>query len=824
MLADCPLRQALDIAIQCSVALQTAHRAHILHRDIKPENIMIRPDGLVKMVDFGLARFIDAAPGWAQQTTQHGSIMGTPRYMSPEQARGQQLDARSDIFSLGAVLYEMVEGRPAFPGATPAEVFAVLLGTEPVPAPPKFGRQLDQVLSKALERDRETRYQSMQEFANDLKSVDPLQGLSPAKRRMAARIGQAWKAGQVAFVVCALLLAGIALFFFLRYPPALTAQDSILLADFTNETGEPLFEGSLKQGLAVLLEQSPMLNIFPEAQVRRTLQLMGRSPNDRVSGETAREICQREGVKALVAGSITQLGSHYALALEAVDSRSGNVLARAQVEAGGKEQVLQALSRAATQLRRNLGESLRSVRKFDALLERTTSSLEALQAYSLGDQEKRKGRFLQSVPFFQRAVELDPNFAYAYAELATLYHNTRQPGLAANYTVKAYTLRDRTSEREKLHITALYHYWVTGDYGKALEALQLHTQIYPRDVVPHSNLATLYARMGQFEQSEKEARIALRLDPNTTIRFGRLGLSLISLNRFEEAAAICRQAVKHNLDDAAVHRSLYKLAFLNRDRTAMGEQLRWIRTQPNAYEEMGWEASIAAYSGKWGRSAEYARDAIEGALDAKGQEPAATFAADAALRSAVLGHCANGVASASQSLSIERTQISLFAVALSRALCGESGQAQMLMEELTNRYPNDTTVNWESLPVIRAALELNRDDAASAVEALRPASRYEAAAEFWPQYLRGQAYLRLRKGTEGAAEFRKILDHRGEAMDSVLYPLAHLGLARAATLQADIAQARKSYKDFLKEWKDADTDLPQLLAARQELDKLKSIP
>jgi tetratricopeptide (TPR) repeat protein len=819
-----PLKEALDIVSQCSMALQTSHRAGILHCDIKPENIMLRPDGLVKVVDFGLARITEAVPDWAPRATQPGRIMGTPRYMSPEQARGQKLDARSDIFSLGAVLYEVVEGRPAFPGNTPAEVFAALLGEKPVSGAQASGAQLDQVLSKALQKDREARYQTMAEFANDLKSVGPHHELPQARPGVAARIGLTRKAPRAIFAICTLLLAGMGFFFYLRYPPALTARDSILLADFTNETGEAVFDSTLKQGLAVQLEQSPLLNIFPDVQVRRALQLMGRSPNDRVSAGIAREICQREGVKALVAGWITPLGGHYALALEAVDSRSGNVLARAQVEARGKQQVLHALSQAASQLRRNLGESLRSLHQFDALLERTTSSLEALQAYSLGYEEKKKGRFLQAIPLFRRAVELDPNFAYAYAELGVLCRDTRQPRLAADYATKAYLLRDRTSEREKLHITSLYHDFVTGDEGKAIEALQLYEQIYPRDVLPHGSLALVYAKVGQFEQSLEEGRIALRLDPNSANRFGRLGRSLISLNRFEEAAAICRQAVEQTLEDTTVHYNLYRLAFLKQDRAAMEHQLRWIRQQPDAYMGMDWQARTAIYAGQWRQSAEYARDSIQDARNAAAQEPAASFAADEAIHGAILGHCDESQAAAAQSLSIERTQLSLPRAALTRALCGDRSRAQLLMAELTSRYPNSTTINWRWLPVIRAALELNRDDAASAIEALRPAARYEAATEFWPQYFRGQAYLRLRKGSASAVEFRKILDHRGQGVDSVLYPLAHLGLARAAVLDSDMAQARKSYQDFLTEWKDADSDLPQLGAARQELNKLKSTP
>ena len=467
---------ALDIAIQSAMALQTAHAAGILHRDIKPENLMLRPDGLVKIVAFRLGLHSRSQPGVDAEREQPGSILGTPRYMSPEQARGQKLDARSDIFSLAAVLYEMIEGRSAFPGATPPEVFVALLAPEPVASPQNSGAQLARILSKALRKDCAARYQTMEEFATDLKSVDARRLPSEHRRAKAAHLGSRL----AIFALAAMLLVGIGLFFYLRRRPALTVRDSILLADFANKTGDSGSDGTLKQGLAVQLEQSPFLNIFPDARVPAILRLMRRPSGAPITREIALEICRREGIKAAVVGGIVPLGSHYAITLEALDSRQSDTLARVQVEAESKERVLHALSRAASGLREKLGESLRSVQKFDALLERTTGSIEALRAYSLGHEIRTRGDFLAAIPFFRSAVELVPDFAYAWVDLATCYRNTRQPGLAAEYAAKAYRLRDRVSERERLGILSQYYDLVTGDLDKRVEILKLYESIPAR--------------------------------------------------------------------------------------------------------------------------------------------------------------------------------------------------------------------------------------------------------------------------------------------------------------------------------------------------------
>jgi eukaryotic-like serine/threonine-protein kinase len=563
------------------------------------------------------------------------------------------------------------------------------------------------------------------------------------------------------------------------------------------------------------------VNILPDATVRRTLRLMGRSPDDKVAKDVALDMCQRLGLKALVAGSISPIGKHYAVALEAVDSRSGDVLAETMVEAGAKEEVLKALSQAASRLRRALGESLPSIRKFDALLERTSSSLEALQAYSLGFQERRNGKYLQSIPFLRRAVELDSNFAYAYAELATVYRNTKQPGLAEEFTAKAYNLRERVSERESLYIASLYHYFVMGDADKTITALQLYEQIFPRDVMPHNNLSQVYTAIGQFDRAVDEAREAMKLDPNSANRYGSLGNALIRSDRFEDAANVYRQALAQKLEDTAIHHGMYWLAFVKREEPAMKTQLEWMRKQPDAFVAAHWQAEGTAYYGQWRASMALEREAIDGAVAAGARDAAAGYAAEEARLSAVVGRCVEARKLANEALALVRTPVSVPRAALALAVCGETGEVHQLAEELRTRYPQNTLVNREWLPTIEAALDINHGNGAGAVEALKVAIPNQGDMEFWPQYNRAQGYLKERKAAEAVAEFKGMLDHRGKMPDSPLYSLAYLGLARSAALQGDTAQARKSYEDFLGVWKDADKDLPALVAAKQELAGLK---
>jgi tetratricopeptide (TPR) repeat protein len=620
----------------------------------------------------------------------------------------------------------------------------------------------------------------------------------------------------------AVLLVAAAAFIFVYFhrAAALTEKDTILLADFVNTTGDVVFDGTLKQGLAVQLGQSPFLNIFPDARVRQTLRLMGRSPDDRVTKEVAREICQRQGLKAFLAGSITNLGSSYVIALEAVNGQSGEEIAREQVEAGSKEQVLKALSQGASKMREKLGESLSSIQKFDAPLEVTTSSLEALKAVSLGQEQADRGKFLEAIPFYKRAVELDPNFAYAYTRLAVQYNNTNQPGLAAEYTEKAFALRDRVSELEKLRISAFYYSFVTGELDKAIEVLELNKQSYPRDFRAPGNLSDRYLVSGQFEKAAEAAREALRLNPNTAANYVNLGYAFMGLSRFAEAKEVFEQALTQKIDTRDFHTGLYQIAFVSGDTAAMKQQLDWASGKPDEYLAMDWQTQTAAFAGQDRRAQEFSRRAVDTAVRGDAKEVAARYGAEEALRGAVFGQCLQTKADSTEALALERNTVSLTRSALALALCGEIGQVQPLIDELTKRYPKDTLINSIWLPAIRAAIEINRNNPAQAIQLLEVASSYEAAAEFWPIYVRGQAYLRQRTGTEAAAEFQKIIDHRGQAPLSALYPLAYVGLARAAAVTGD-TKARTAYQNFLALWKDADPNIPILQEAKREYEKLK---
>jgi len=733
-----------------------------------------------------------------------------------------------------------------------------ILERDPLPLvqySPEVPAELERIVARALHKNREERYQTAKDLQLELKSLAKeteipaspkgLHASAASSGRQTAKTQGAVSAAEqgaphstssaeyiitqlkshqrVALITLVILvLAAVAALVYFNRAPALTDKDTILLTDFVNTTGDSVFDGTLKKGLAVQLEQSPFLNVFPEARVRQTLRLMGRSPDERVTGEIAQEICERENIKVLIASSIAPLGSHYSLTLEAINSQSGDVPAREQVEAKGKDEVLRALSQGATWLREKLGESLSSIRRFDKSLElATTSSLEALKAFTEAEVQALRGRFPEAIPSLKRAVERDPNFASAHALLAVIYFNMKQPRLAADYAEKGYALRDRVSEYEKFRVVSYYYGFVTGEADKQIEVLEMQKQTYPRDFRAPAMLATVYDELRQSGKAVAEAIEAVRLNPDFAAAYRNLGLAFIQLNRFAEGKEVYERALQQKLDLAGFHSGLYEIAFVSGDRAAMQHQLDWASGKPDEHMALDWQTGVAAFAGERRLAQDFARRAIDLALHSEAKEEAARYAAEQALRAAVFGQFTSAKAAAAQSLALDRNQIPLTRAALALAQSGEPSQVQSLIAELTKAHPKDTLLNGVWLPTIRAAMELQLGNAGQAIELLQAARLYEAAADFWPQYIRGQAYLRLKSGSEAAAEFQKILDHRGEAPLSALYPIAHLGLARASALAGDVTGSRKEYQDFLALWKDADADLPVLIEAKKEYERLK---
>lgn len=828
-----PVNETLDLAVQIAEALSAAHEAGIVHRDIKPENVMVRRDGYVKVLDFGLAKLTEPAIGDEPATTAgngttSGMVMGTPRYMSPEQARGEKMDARTDIFSLGVLIYEMLAGRPPFAGSTAGELIAAILRDEPPPLAddlPGTSLELVQIIDKALSKERAERYQTAADLLADLNrlkrriesGVKPDKPVNTARRRVAL-------SALIVFVV--LVIVAFAGWFYSKREPVLTAKDTIVLADFDNRTGDDIFDGTLKQGLAIQLQQSPFLNLFPEVRTREMLALMGRSPTERVTAGIAREICERLNLKALIAGSIAPLGSHYVITLETINARSGEVLAREQAEAESREQVLRSLSQAAAKLREKLGESLASIQRFDKPLEQVrTSKLEAFKAWSIGIEYSYSGRPMEAIPFYKRAVEIDPDFAHAYSVLSVVHWSIGLPELASGYAEKGYALRDRVNEYEQLRIVNFYHGFTTGDLNKRMEVLTLLKRGYPHESTGPNDLALTCIQIGRFEDAVAEAREAMRLNPHFGPSHWALGSALLRLNRFGEAKDAYARAVQLNLDIAPFKFILYQIAFIESaggETAEMRQQIDWMRGRPDEYAAFDWQTGAAAFGGQWRKAQKLGQQSIDLAARGETREIAARYATEQALRGAVFGDCRQAGADAAQGLQFARGRASLPRAALAFALCGEAKQALPLIDEMTRRFPQDTIINSIWLPEIRAAIELQRGNAAQAIERLQPTASYEPAAEFWPQYLRGQAYLKLGRGVEAAAEFQKILDHRGQAPLSALYPLASAGLARAAGGRGgDPATSRKACEDFLTLWKDADPGLPALIGMKQECQRLR---
>jgi serine/threonine protein kinase/tetratricopeptide (TPR) repeat protein len=871
--AEMSVHEVLEIAIQVASALETAHAAGIIHRDIKPENVMLRPRGYVKVLDFGLAKLTEPhsasadteAPTIAKVNTDPGTILGTVNYMSPEQVRGREVDSRSDLFSLGVVLYEMATGRAPFAGDTASEVIASILKVEPPPLA-RYSRDipeaLEWIVTKALTKEREDRYQTAREMLTDLqrlkqrldveaeiersmsgdtfivsssvrratttvKAPDSGSGEQQEARTMSSAeyiVSEIKRHKKGATIMLAgLVIAASAAIFVLKRPaPALTDKDTILLSDSVNTTGDAVFDGTLKQALAVQLGQSPFLSIFGDDRVREALRFMGRSPDERITREIGREICQRQGLKALLTSSISGLGSHYVITLEAINAQSGDTIAREQAEAESKEQVLKKLGDAATRLREKLGESLASIQKFDAPIEQaTTSSLEALKAWTMAEEHERSGKTLEAIPFYKRALELDPNFAAAYLGLDDAYFNMRQLELAAQAAEKAFALRDRVSERERFRISSSYYFDATGELDKAIEVFELWKRSYPRDGLPANDVSIIFRQIGQYERATAEAQEAIHRDGRDVANYTNLSRSFLGLNRLEETKATIKEAMARKFDVSAYHVILYTVAFLEGNQEAMQQQIEWARGKPREAQMLAVQAGTAAHYGQRRTAGELYDRATQLSRDL--DENAAQIMMDKLRMEVSFGDCRQVKEEVPRALAVARVRTTLPGAAIALAQCGETAQAQFIIEELARRYPKDTRLNAISLPIARAFIEINRNNSSQAVQLLQPAITYELgqAAQLLPAYARGVAYLRQQAGPQAMAEFQKVIDHRSVVANSTLYPLAHVGIARAAVLAGDTAKARKAYQDFFALWKDADPDIPVLIEARKEYDKLK---
>ena len=847
-----PIRKAIDYGVQIARGLAAAHEKGIVHRDLKPENLFVTKDGRLKILDFGLAKLTQRQSSSEHSAmtltegTEAGVVMGTVGYMSPEQVRGQAIDHRADIFAFGVILYEMLSGKRAFQKPTSPETMTAILNEDPPgisQVTANIPLAMQRVVHRCLEKNPEQRFQSASDLAFALDALSESGGSSHSAT--AANLVTGWARRWKVIVSAAVIVLALSIgsYFYSHRKPKLTDKDTIVLADFTNSTGDAIFDDTMKTALSVSLQQSPFLSVLPDSKVARTLQQMTRPTSAKLTPDVTRELCQRAGSKAYIAGSLGSLGSEFVVGLKAVNCESGDILAQEQVTAASKEKVLNALGEAASKLRGELGEPLATVQKFDLPLAHvTTSSLDALKDYSLGLKIYDQKGIVAALPYYQRAIRLDPNFAMAYRSMGGVYLDLGESGRAREYVTKAFQSREHATQQEKLTVTANYYQYVTGELDKAIQTFQEQMATYPREPIAYGDLSVAFQGKGQYEKAVEVARQGMLEAPESMGSYENLATCYVSLQRLDEARQVIHEAQARKFEGFGLHYHLYRIAFLESDPATMAEQQQWFVGKPE-YENTGLalESATKAYEGHVSKSHELMKRAVDSALRANQKENGAGYLTDAALQQAAYGNPAEARQSAAEALKLDTASQGVeVEAALAFAMAGDTARAESLAQGLGEHFPLDTQMQSLWLPAIRGQLALDRNNPAVALNALQAASPIELGNTIYGStclyhvYVRGEAYLAAGQGSAASAEFQKILNHTGVIVNCWTGALAHLGVARANALQsrtsqgadADAARVRAlaAYKDFLTLWKDADPDIPILKEAKAEYAKLQQLP